>query len=382
MKSKPRVLIDTFHLSNALTGIRTYTTQLCSGIEKRKFEEVDYLIYPNWNWLNQTMVLRGKVNVLKKILNHLLYFLWKQLCLPYLILFKRIDLIVSPDYLLPFIKFNSKSIAVFHDTFYWELKENYNPLWRSYFLKSVRIGLNKNTGIVVTSSFIRNKVKEKLGGNYEISIVYQSPKMLATVSNKLLNFEKIGIPENANYFLHVGVMDKRKNLGVLISAFRKVCEDEFFKDYYLVLIGSRAVTWFHDDFVNINKLIKRYKMQGKIIMPGFVSDADLSLIYQKAFAYVFPSKEEGFGIPVLEAMKSNIPVVVSNQAALVEVAGDAALIFELNNTETLSEQMIRLKSFELRKSLVAKGKLRVQKFTQSAFVNGFHKVVMEKIGVE
>lgn len=379
MKRKPRVLIDTFHLTNALTGIRTYTTQLCDGIERNKFEEVDYLIYPNWRWLNNTSLLRGKVNVFKKITNHLLYFLWKQVCLPLLILFKRIDVIVAPDYLLPFFKFKTKSLAVFHDTFYWELKENYNPLWRNYFLKSVQLGLNKNTGIVVTSKFIANKVEENVSEAYKISVVYQAPKNLAIASDQLLNYQKIGLPEHAKYFLHVGVLDKRKNLDILITAFSKVCQDEFFKDYYLLLIGSRAVTWFHDDFVNLNKLIKLYKLENRVIMPGFVSDNDLSLIYKKAFAYVFPSREEGFGIPVIEAMKSSIPVVISNQAALKEVAGDAALIFEMNSSERLFDELMKLKNNEVRKSLIEKGSLRAQKFTQNAFVNNFHQVVMKKV---
>lgn len=379
MKRKPRVLIDAFHLTNALTGIRTYTTQLCDGIEKNEYEEVEYLIYPNWRWLNKTSLLRGKVNVFKKIINHLLYLLWKQFCLPLIILFKRIDVIVAPDYLLPFFKFKSKSLAVFHDTFYWELKQNYNPLWRNYFLKSVMFGLNVETGIVVTSNFVANKVEQNVSKDYDISVVYQAPKNLAISSNELLNYKKIGLPEHAKYFLHVGVLDKRKNLDILITAFSKICNDEFFKDHHLLLIGSRAVTWFHDDFNNLDKLIKLYNLEQRVIMPGFVSDNELSHIYKKAFAYVFPSKEEGFGIPVIEAMKSNIPVVISDQAALKEVAGDAALVFEMNSIESLSGELIKLKSQALREALIEKGKLRSQKFTQDAFVNSFHQVVMKKI---
>ena len=70
IKRRPRVLIDSFLLIQALTGIRTYTTQLCTGLEALEQEEVEYVIYPNWRWLNETTFLRGKVNPFKKLLNH------------------------------------------------------------------------------------------------------------------------------------------------------------------------------------------------------------------------------------------------------------------------------------------------------------------------
>lgn len=377
MKRKPRVLIDTFHLVQALTGIRTYTTQLCEGIEKARFTDVDYLIYPNWQWLNKTQLLRGKVNVVKKLANHLLFFLWKQICLPLLILFKRVDLVVAPDYLLPRFKFGARSIAVFHDTFYWELKGQYNPVWRWYFLKSVHAGLNKKTELIVTSKYIGEKVRNHITDKYKPSVVYQTPKELGSEDCDRFDFQKIGLPQGARYFLHVGIFEERKNLGVLVRAFSELIKNDYFEGFYLILAGSRAAGWFQDDFNNLNELIKKHGLVERVLMPGFILNQDLSCVYRSAFAYVFPSKEEGFGIPVLEAMKSNLPVIISDQPALVEVAGDAALIFERDSVEELSDRMNQLSDADTRQKLITKGKRRVEAFTQEAFAQQFHQKVKQ-----
>ena len=196
MKNRPRVLLDSFHLIQALTGIRTYTVQLLAGLEELDQSEVEYIIYPNWRKLNGTTFLRGKVNPLKKILNHVLYFLWKQVVLPTLILFKRVDLVVTLDYLLPYMKFGARSITVFHDTFYWELKGNYNPLWRTYFLKSVKAGLDGDTQIVVTTNYIGDKVKRIITDKHQLQVVYQAPKELPLSEEKN---DISGLSEGAKY---------------------------------------------------------------------------------------------------------------------------------------------------------------------------------------
>lgn len=379
MKRKPRVLIDSFHLFQALTGIRTYTTQLCEGLEKSGNDELEYLIYPNWKWVNKTSFLRGKVSVPKKILNHLLFFVWKQCCLPLIILFKRVDLVVATDYLLPYFKFGAKSLAVVHDTFYWELKGNYNPVWRWYFLKSVKNGLNRRSGIIVTTEFIREKAKALVTDKYPFTVVYQAPKGLQYPGENSFDLQQLGLPKKASYFLHVGIFETRKNLRLLVKAFARLRMDEFYKDYYLVLAGGRGVGLFHDDYQGLKRLIRELGLEDRVIMPGFVPNELLGGLYMSAFAYVFPSKEEGFGIPVIEAMKSGIPVIISDQPALMEVAGEAALVFDMNDEETLYKQMLRLKDQRLRQQLISEGKVRAEKFSQKAFVKQFHQAILERL---
>lgn len=379
MKTKPRVLIDSFHLFQALTGIRTYTTKLFLGIEKTEFEEVEYLVYPNWKWVNKTTFLRGKVNVVKKVANHMLYFVWKQFCLPLLILVKRVDVVVATDYLLPYFKFGAHGIAVFHDTFYWELKGHYNPVWRSYFLKSVRLGLSHGTDLIATTHYIADKVKSHMTNGQPISVVYQAPKQLEYNNVQSEKLQEDGLPKGASYLLHVGIFEKRKNLGVLINAFSKLINTDDYKDFFLVLAGGQGVAWFHNDFNDISQLVKELGLEGRVIMPGFIPDKALGNLYQNAYAYVFPSREEGFGIPVLEAMNSGTPVVISNQPALMEVAGQGALVFDMDNAESLYEQILSLKDKKLRDELIEKGRRQAAYFTEERFVQKFHDVVRKKL---
>ena len=377
MKKKSKVLIDSFHLFQSLTGIRTYTTQLCDGVEQLNSKEVEYIIYPNWRWVNKTNGLRGKVNVFKKILNHFLYFFWKQCCLPLLILFKKVDIVIVTDYLLPYFKFGAKGIAVFHDTFYWELKGKYNPLWRVYFLKSVQMGLDKNTEIVVTTNYIADKVHKFVTKDHKLTVIYQAPQDLNLGFGEPFNTQKLGLPQGAKYFLHIGIFEERKNLKVLIKAFSLLLNEAEFEDFYLVLAGGRAVGVFHDAYNNIDQMIKSLGLENRVIMPGFVSNQYLGSVYENAFAYVFPSKEEGFGIPVIEAMNAKIPVIISNQPALVEVADNAALVFDADNETALYHQMLKLSNLEIRNDLIEKGKLRAKTFTKNAFVCEFESLIKE-----
>lgn len=379
MNRKPRVLIDSFHLIQALTGIRTYTTQLIDGLESLDQNDVEYLVYPNWRWINSINFLRGKVNPLKKIMNHFLYFFWKQFCLPALILFKRIDVVVSLDYLLPCVKFRAKSIAVIHDTFYWELKGKYNPVWRTYFLNSVTYGLNSHTMVIATTQYIAKKIKTVVTDKHRISVVYQAPKDLIGKEDSDFGLEELGLSKGSKYFMHVGIFEERKNIELLVKAFEKLSKRDNFADYLLVLAGGKGVGVFHDNFSTIRRLISDMGLEKKVILTGFVPDNQLKILYERAFAYVFPSKEEGFGIPVLEAMKSGIPVIISDQPALMEVAGGAALIFEMDNVESLFNQMLELENDDLRTELIVRGNQRAQRFTRKAFVNQFHFVVKEVI---
>lgn len=372
---KKKIIIDCFHLYQAHGGIRTYILQLCQAIEESENSDFEFIILPDWQKANEATFLRGRVNLFKKIINHLAYFIWKQIVLPIQIVRKKADVIVSPDYVLPFFKFGARSISVIHDIFYWELKDRYNPMWRAYYLWSIEKGLNSRSSIVVTSNFIKERVLNKVFDQYPIQIVYQSPKVLGqTVTLHQPNI--VGLPKGAKYFLHIGTFEKRKSLGTLVMAFEKLVQDKFFEDFYLVLVGSPSVTYFdktHDDLV---RLVDERSLQDKVIFTGYLSDKALPSIYSSAFCYVFPSLEEGFGIPVIEAGNAGLPVIISDQSALVEVAGGSALVFKKGDYLDLYENMKRLEDDELRLSLIQSSLERAKVFTKENFLDQFIQAIL------
>ena len=376
MTKKPKVLFDAFHLTNALTGIRTYSVELFKGLEEFEQDDFDYIFAPNWEVVNKSRLLRGKLNIPKKILNHLLYFSWKQVVLPFIILFKRVDVIVTIDYMLPYIRFGAQGITVFHDTFYWELKQNYNPVWRRIFVFLVEKGLGPTPNIIATTNYIAQKIRAVISEDFQIKVVYQCPKKLEKKNHLKGSLKALGLDGN-KYFLHVGVFDERKNLEVLVRGFHFLHSKHPHEDFKLVLAGSPAVTFFHDSHAKIIKLIKELNLKDQVLIPGFVSEDELYELYLNAYAYVFPSKEEGFGIPVLEAMNMNVPLIISNQAALQEVAGGAALSFEKSDAHELFQQMDKLKNADLRSELIEKGRTRIKQFNREKFSADFHQSILD-----
>jgi glycosyltransferase involved in cell wall biosynthesis len=309
-----------------------------------------------------------------KVLNHILFFFWKQLCLPIVLRINRIDGIVAPDFVVPIFSGGVKKFPVIHDTFFWELKENYNPVWLPYFLYSIEKPLNSDTTIITTSKFSKERIKQKIKNTSKIEVLYQCAKPLKKVNSddRLHVLGKFNVVKP--YFLHVGVLDKRKNLSILIQAFRKF-RDSRQQDIQLVLVGSRGLSYKHDDYSNIVKLIKELDIENDVIITGFANELELSVFYQNAKAYIFPSIMEGFGIPILEAMQAGIPLIVSDKGPLPEIAGEAALIFKHNSELDLYDKMNAIIQEDTRQKLITSGNHRYKRFSRKVFAEGLDLII-------
>ena len=166
---------------------------------------------------------------------------------------------------------------------------------------------------------------------------------------------KYVLPERYLYFM--GTLQPRKNIDRLIKAFdfwRKNSENQ---DVFLVLGGKTG--W----------LFESAWTEGiqNIRIPGYVDDADVAALYSGAIGFVFPSLYEGFGFPILEAMRCGTPVLCANTSSLPELAGDAAIPVDPLNVESIAEGIRRLVEDEkLRQELIKRGKQQAQKFTWDA----------------
>ncbi|HRY82227.1 MAG TPA: glycosyltransferase family 1 protein [Candidatus Moranbacteria bacterium] len=161
------------------------------------------------------------------------------------------------------------------------------------------------------------------------------------------------------YILYVGALQPRKNLKTLISAFGELKKEEEYKNVKLVLAGEKAWLW-----KEIFEQIKNSPVASEIITPGKIKFSDLGHLMRGAEIFCFPSLYEGFGIPVLEAFISKVPVICARNSSLPEVAGEAALYFEPKNQIELAQQIKKvLDDSELRNSLIAKGLEQAKKFS-------------------
>lgn len=160
-----------------------------------------------------------------------------------------------------------------------------------------------------------------------------------------------------NYLLYVGALQPRKNLVRLIQAFeimKKECSGA-----KLVLAGEAA--WLSQAILEARE---KSQYRDDIMLTGRVSFEGLRALYQGAQAFVFPSLYEGFGIPVLEAFASEVPVLTAQNSSLTEVAGDGALYADALNVDDIADKMKALwQDEELRASLVQKGSEQLQRFS-------------------
>ncbi|MEW5957934.1 MAG: glycosyltransferase family 1 protein, partial [Chloroflexota bacterium] len=164
---------------------------------------------------------------------------------------------------------------------------------------------------------------------------------------------------NSDYLLYLGTLQPRKNLVRLVEAFHQAGQAASNQDIQLVIAGKRG--WWYD---RIFERVEQLGLTGRVIFPGYIAGPDKPALLSGALAYVFPSLFEGFGLPVLEAMACGTPVLTSNCSSLPEVAGEAALLVDPQQTADIAAGLVQLITDPgLRQQLVERGYRQIQAFS-------------------
>jgi glycosyltransferase involved in cell wall biosynthesis len=359
MKNRKKIiLVDVFFLYVAQTGIKTYIESTCNQIMSYPGEDFKFVILPGFDRIRRSKFFKGKTHKLINWLYQGLYFFNKLVWLPVCSFWYRADLVFSPDILSP-IWCRGKKVSVIHDAFFWESPAHYHPLWRKIYLYLLNLSLEH---VLTVSHYAKSSILRYIDSKYQVDVVYSGvdyPKD-----------EAISIkhpPVSRPYFLHVGVMEKRKNLVALVEAFH-IFLNETEIDMVLVLVGQRGPRQSLDDYDQVMAAVKKYNLQKKVQLPGYLSAEQLKAYYQHAFAYVFPSLNEGFGLPVLEAFSYQLPVLVSRQGALMEIGGEAVLVCENSFPEGIAKGLIKIAlDSTLREELSSAGYDRLSNFSEKKF---------------
>ena len=253
-------------------------------------------------------------------------------------------------------------VCTFHDLFV--LTQDYStPEFRKMFAARARRAAERCDVIVTVSQFTADQVEEHLKVEKgRIRVIHHGVRE---------PMDRTMLPRE-NLILHVGAIQERKNITRLVEAFEKVPSD-----WKLVLAGSS--TGFGSE--KILKRIQTSPARERIQITGYLSLPALDRLFARSSIFAFPSLDEGFGLPVLEAMMRGVPVITSNRSALPEVAGPAALQIDAENTEALTDGLLRLiDDSELRTQLITAGKERVGKFTWRSAVNKTWGIYRELVG--
>ncbi|HVN05417.1 MAG TPA: glycosyltransferase family 1 protein [Bryobacteraceae bacterium] len=236
-----------------------------------------------------------------------------------------------------------RAVTTFHDLFV--LTGEYStPEFRQRFAAQARDAAARSDLIIAVSAFTARQVVDLLGVDAaRVRVVHHGTRPPACAPAAR---EKI--------VLHVGAIQRRKNIARLVEAFESAD-----RDWQLVLVGSAGY-----GAPEIMARIAASPARERIRVRGYVPSAELSVWYRRASIFAFPSLDEGFGMPVLDAMAAGTPVIASNRSAVSEVAGDAAWMVNPEDTAALAAALVELtRDAERWADLSARGLVRAAGFT-------------------
>lgn len=370
-----KVAVDLRDLQISASGARSY---LESVIIEFKKEHPGFAFY----FLDATTKAYTGNHFLFKLKEQLSYFLWKQFVLPYQAKQLGCRVLFCSDFMVPYFSLGIKTIPVFHDAFFWEYPEHYNKYWLLFFRNLGLAAAKKSAFVVAPTQYASNQLAKYTGINpNKIQVIGEAPK---TIDASISQNETTAIVKqilNLDYILHVGTLEKRKNLTALIQAF-KIVRENGFPNLKLVLVGKASNKITLDDSSAIKDAIMQQQLTNDVILTDYLGDAEVQQLYQKAKLYVFPSMNEGFGIPVLEAFKYQVPVVIANNTCLPEVAGQGAKSFNPFSVQDMANAISTLLNDEpLRQTYIEKGNAQLQNFswdkTARALMQLFKKAVAD-----
>ncbi|MDB5002310.1 MAG: putative alpha-glycosyltransferase [Mucilaginibacter sp.] len=319
--------------------------------------------------INCTGLLSGKADDISKnkiAFGYSNYILWEQFSLA-----KYINTLNNALLFLPyntgsifFRNYNSK-VLIIHDLIFFEsysslsLKQVIGKYYRRLVLPRI---VKKVENIITVSHFTKNEIIKKFNIDpARITVIPNSIDLGA--ANHIVDINK-----KANFFFNIGGELGHKNIKNLLKAFALFTKT-YSEEYRLKIIGIRDSTTLR----SYKKLALNLKIYPLVDFLGYQTDDQIAELYRNAKAFIFPSKIEGFGIPLIEAMKYGCPIVCSNTSCFPEIAKDAAAYFDPWDITNMSEVMFSVvNDINKSKHLVSNG-LKVVK--DYSFEN-FNKIVL------
>ncbi|SKB93100.1 glycosyltransferase family 4 protein [Daejeonella lutea] len=367
MPEKIIVGVDIRDLRIAKTGGKTYLEEISKQFKTKNYD-CKFIFFDT-----TIPVYTGKYKFFK-LIEHIRFFTWKQVILPIKAWINKCDILFCSDYFSPYFSPGFKTVVVFYDSFFYEYPSHYNSQWLRIF-KTLGVGAARRAEKVITiTEYTKKRIAHFTGINPEkIIAIHLAPKGMAIAEPDPSYTPSLHIP-SSKFILHVGTLEKRKNLVRLIEAL-KLLHNEGYTDYSLVLVGQPSPKNDMDGSAEINEAIIKHGLQDSVLLSGYASDNDLGYFYKNAEMYAFPSINEGFGLPLLEAFHHKIPVIVADNTCLPEVGGEAILCFDPFDTKDIANKMkMIINNPALHEDLVRRGIERLESFSWSSNADQLVKI--------
>lgn len=342
-----------FLIKDKLEGFGYFTKEVFSLLARAHPEHQFYFLFDRP--FEKEFIFSGNVHglVVSPAARH--PFLWKywfDIRIPSILKKIRADVFVSPDGYASLYSRVPQCLVV-HDLGFLHYPEAYKKT-HSFFLKRYVPEYIKKAGSIATVSRFS---KEDMINHYpvdpgKIDVVYNAPKdIFRPLPYDQQEPVKQRFTGGTEYFIYVGAIQPRKNLVHLLKAF-SIFKKRQKSNMKLVLAGRMA--WKNEEF---SGLLKTYRYREEVILTGYVEEHELVQLVASAYALIYPSFFEGFGVPVLEGMRSDVPVLTSGNSSMQEIGEDAALYFDPSDYHDIADKMMMIyKDEDLRKKLIGKGR--------------------------
>lgn len=360
---KRRIAIDARFFGPRQKGLGRYCQKLVENLEKQDDGQNDYFILLTKENYNQYQP--QKKNFHKLLADYRWYGFAEQVFFPRFLKKHAFDLVHFCHFNVP-IFYRGNFVVTIHDLILFHFPTPRNTTLNKYFyffkLWAYRMTITKAAKralkIIAVSEFTKKDILKNLKGVDEGKILVTlegcDSKQDVSCRDSEMVLGKCGIKKP--FLLYVGNAYPHKNLERLCLAFEEVGKRK--PDLSLVLVGGND--FFHE---RLKKYVRDRNME-KVVFSGHVSDRELDVIYKNAQLYVFPSLYEGFGLPPLEALNKGTPVVSSGRTSMPEVLGSAAIYFDPENIQSMTEAIEKiLNDKKLADDLVELGGQRVEMFS-------------------
>lgn len=327
-----RIALDGLVFQTRLTGVGKYYLGIIMDI-REKIPEAEFIFISNRPLIFLPKELNDiEVNIAAPIFEKMKFIIWLKLFAWRSLKNLDIDYYFSCNTFIPILNNHVKTIGIIHDLNFKVVPETMpltNFLAHKLFMRSDAAKLNF---AIANSEATSKKAMKFLGAKTDAVINPKINDIFIKRDENLVKSYLEGLGITYPYILSVATQEPRKNIDLTIDVFREL-KEILPNKMKLVLVGGKG--WKNKVVEEMISLDKE-----RIVQLDYVSDLDLAYLYNGASVFAFPSKYEGFGIPVREALRSGCKVVAANIEELVEVGGHEAVYFDLGDIDSYKNAIV------------------------------------------
>lgn len=355
-----RIAINTrLLLPNRLDGIGWFTAETTKRIVLAHPEHQFFFLFdrqPSSQFIFADNVT--PITLYPQARHPLLWYLFFEISVQLFLKRNRIDLYLSPDGMMP-LHPAVPTLTVIHDLNFEHASDNLRKSHQWYMLHYFPRFARNATRIVTVSKYSKQDIAQTYSIDpSKIDVVYDGAhNNYRPHSDAEKMATRHRFTDGNPYIIFISTILKRKNLTNLLKAFDQVKQTDT-SGLKMVVVGDRV--WWQDE---LSEAYNHMQHKADVLMIGRAEPNDLSALLSAAEMLVYPSFFEGFGIPILEAMYAETPVIASQTTSMPEVGGDAALYIDPHNVDNIAQAILRMKDKALQQEYITKGRIQRTKYS-------------------